>query len=198
MTDHLQADITVAIPTIPTRHQRFRARPPLLTRALASVSSQELQPSGGTSVATDTLHDGAWITRQRALDGVKTKWVAFLDDDDYFHPQHLRVLYDLVTDHNADYAYSWMTGSVPFPKHRGRQFDHSDPHHTTITVLVRTELAKSVGFTGPPEDDPNVAGEDWRFILGCSQAGAKFIGTGEETWHYNSHGRNTSGLPTRW
>jgi glycosyltransferase involved in cell wall biosynthesis len=146
----------------------------------------------------DVDKNGAAVTRQRALDGVYTKWVAFLDDDDYLYPNHIETLLNLVHEHEADVAYSWFTGNNPFPMHRGRQFNPAEPHHTTMTLLVRTELAQAVKFATDHPEGWILPQEDWRFILGCSAAGGKFIGTGDVTWHYRCHANNTSGLAARW
>ncbi len=195
--------ITVAIAAIPTRVNN------LLLEALASVQQQTYPPVGGISVALDANKEGAARTRQRALDAVQTEWVAFLDDDDFWYPQHLAALVELQVDTGADFLYSWFDGNNPFPMHRGRQFNKAEPHHTTMNVMVRTSVAKSAGFLmsdGPLHQD--WMGEDWMFIMRCANitdnfAGSnngevKFAGTGEITWHYRSHGANTSGLPTRW
>lgn len=181
------------MPTIPPR-----VGGGLLQAACDSVRAQTLLPAGGISCALDVDKAGAARTRQRALDAVRTTWVAFLDDDDYFYPSHLETLYNLVSDWNADVAYSWFDGNNPFPMHRGRQFNPEEPHHLTMTLLVRTELAKSVGFATDHPEGWTLPQEDWRFILNCSAAGAKFIGTGDITWHYRCHIQNTSGLPSRW
>jgi glycosyltransferase involved in cell wall biosynthesis len=187
------ADITVVTPTIPPRVCNG-----MLAASNTSVREQTLLPRGGISVALDVDKVGAALTRQRALDSVRTEWVAFLDDDDWLYPSHLEVLYNLVTSHDADYAYSWFDGNDPFPMHRGRQMDPIQPHHTTMTVLVRTDLAMDVGFANHPDAPPAWSGEDWAFTLGCIARGARFIGTDEVTWHYNVHGGNTSGLATTW
>lgn len=188
-----EVPITVATPAIPPRVCNG-----LLQAAADSVSEQTVKPTGGMSVSVDVLKEGPGVVRQRALDAVRTDWTAFLDDDDYFYPHHLERLYGLVKDHDADVAYGWFDGNKPFPMLRGRQFNHDEPHHTTMTLLVRTELAKSIGFTAHHPDGWALPSEDWQFILGCSAAGAKFIGTGDVTWHYRVHGKNTSGLPERW
>lgn len=169
----------------------------MLERAVRSVLAQHLPPRA-LSIVLDTEHAGAAATRQAALEAAQTGWVAFLDDDDWWHPNHLEVLMALVTAHDADYAYSWFEGNNPFPMHRGRQMNPAEPHHTTMNVLVRTELAKKVGFHNHPDAPPEWTGEDWLFTLKCIEAGAKFIGTDIVTWHYNVHGANTSGLGTRW
>lgn len=187
--------VTVAMPVIPPR-----VGSTLLADAVRSVKEQTLPPAGGISCALDVDHYGAAVTRQRALDGVKTPWVAFLDDDDYFYPHHLKELTTLAADADADFVYSWFDGNNPFPAHRGRQFNPDDPHHTTMTVMVRTELAREAGFL-LPGDRPlhqDWMGEDWAFILRCAAAGGRFAGTAEITWHYRVHGSHTSGLPNRW
>jgi hypothetical protein len=185
--------ITVAMPVIPPRVSN------LMARAVASVKAQTFLPSGGLSVALDVDHAGAAVTRQRALDAVQTDWVAFLDDDDTWYPHHLETLCKLQEETDADFLYSWFDGNNPFPMHRGRQMDPNEMHHTTMTVMVRTELAKQSGFHQP--DGPlhqDWAGEDWQFIVRCVNSGAKFAGTGEITWTYQMHGTHTSGRSDRW
>ena len=138
---------------------------------------------------------------------MRTAWVAFLDDDDFFYPQHLQVLYGLAQTFDAVYTYSWFDGNNPFPGHRGKVMDLDNPHHTTMTVLVRTDIAQTAGFLQP--DGPlhqNWSGEDWQFELRCFEeikrrwpgVGQKVVGTDEITWCYAVHGRNTSGLASRW
>jgi len=181
------------MPTIPPR-----VGGTMFNEAVRSVSEQTLPPTGGISVALDVDKRGAAVTRQRALDAVRTEWVAFLDDDDYFYRGHLEMLSNLVRENEADYAYSWFTGNNPFPMHRGRQMNLREPHHTTMTVLVRTELAKEAGFTPHADANEIWPGEDWQFTLRCIELGARFIGTPEVTWHYRVHAGNTSGLAARW
>lgn len=172
----------------------------LLKRAMDSMLAQTLQPAA-YALALDTSHRGAGWTRQDALDMVSPKatpWVTFLDSDDFAYPHHLATHWAMLHDHDADVAYSWFDGNEPFPMHRGRQWNPAEPHHITMTVTVRTELAKEAGFVqkdGPMHQD--WSGEDWQFILKLNEMGAKFIGTGEVTWTYFVHLGNTSGLPTK-
>jgi len=188
-------DVTVVIPSIPPRVGPGG----LLDRAVQSALGQTYPATGGFSVALDVNREGAGRTRDRALRGVRSKWCAFLDDDDTWYPHHLETLTRLLEDSGADYAYSWFDGNNPFPMHRGRQMNVLAPHHTTMTVMVRTELAQEAGFVQP--DGPmhqDWSGEDWQFTLRCIELGAKFIGTGDITWTYNVHTGNTSGLSNRW
>lgn len=179
--------VAVCIPTIPPRVSNG-----LLDRAVQSVFRQYVLPRE-IHIAFDHPGAGAAPTRQAALDMVSPdiEWVAFLDDDDYWYETHLQHLLELAAKHQADFAYSWFTGNDPFPMHRGRQMDPANPHHTTMNVLVRADLARAIGFRG------DSGTEDWRFIQGCVEAGARFAGTSDITWHYEVHEGNTSGRDYR-
>lgn len=182
--------ITVAIPT-----HKARTKSGLLNNALDSVYAQT-RAASAISVAQDVFEEGAARTRQRALDMVSTPWTAFLDSDDEFLPFHLEKLMQCAQDTKADYVFSYFVrarGGDPLG-HFGKPFDPANPHHTTITVLVRTELAKDVGFVNHPDHNPQWAGEDWLWLLGCVERGAKVVHHPEETWVWNRHGGNTSGV----
>jgi glycosyltransferase involved in cell wall biosynthesis len=193
-------DVTVVTPTIPTRERRL-----LLERALASVNAQT-RPPVAASIALDLRREGAWATRDRALRAVDpgvSPWVAFLDDDDEFKPEHLERCLQHAAETGADYVFSWFDTRYCYRRedplgHFGRAFDAADPHHTTVTTVVRTELAQLVGYT-PPDPGDRVGGEDWRFTLDCVAAGAKISHLPERTWFWHhDRGGATAGLPTRW
>jgi len=185
----LPLDVTVAIPAHPAR-----LRSGMLDRALRSVAAQTLPPAG-ISVAVDVAREGAPATRQRALEGVRTPWMACLDSDDEFLPEHLQVLADAAVETGADYLYSWFHGPDPFPQHFGREFDPADPVETTSVILIRTELAREVGYAKIPERLYNT-GEDFRLTLGCVALGAKIVHVPRRTWVWHVGNWNTSGLPT--
>lgn len=185
-------DVTAVIAAIPPRVNGF------LLEAVNGIHAQSVMLAGGISVALDVNREGAARTRQRAINGVDTEWIAFCDDDDFWYPHHIETLLKLQRETGADFLYSWFDGNNPFPMHRGRQFNPAEPHHTTMNVMVRTTIAMTAGFllpNGPLHQD--WMGEDWQFILRCNDLGAKFAGTPEITWHYRTHGQHTSGLP-RW
>lgn len=195
----MRRDVTAVIPTIPPRMKTS------LPLALQSVAAQT-HPVSAISIAVDIERRGAWHTRGRALAQAKTEWVAFLDDDDHWYPQHLERLLVTAEATQADYCFSWFDLGVDCSwsgsgqdslGHFGKPFDPAAPHHTTMTVLVKTELAQAVGFTPPPNPDTDRVGdEDWRFILGCVAQGAKIVHLPERTWSYNCYG-NTAGLARR-
>lgn len=188
--------ITVVIPTIPPR-------PAVLMEAVGSMWLNTVKPNG-FAIAIDADGDGAAFTRNRALMTVNPKdspWVAFLDDDDKVDPDHLEKLVRHAHDTDADFVYSWFRAEGfkdPFPEsHYLNEFDPANPIETTITTLVRTELAQMVGFRAIPERQFN-SGEDYNFVLGCIDLGAKISHLVDRTWTYRHHGFNTSGLASNW
>lgn len=185
----MRPGVTVCIPSIPPRSS-------LLGRAMRSVMDQTYQGNLETIVVVDAWKEGAPRTRQKALDRVRTQWVAFLDDDDTFNQNHLESLLRHAFVEDADYVFSWFEvigGFDPFPQHFGKVYDVNEPHHTTVTTMVRTDLAQSVGFIREGE-----GGEDWQFTLGCIAEGAKISHLPERTWRWYHNSGNTSGLPDRW
>lgn len=186
-------DVTVAIPA----HQA-RVNNGMLSRAFQSVAAQTWSPAA-VSVAIDTGRQGAAATRQRALEGVLTPWVAFLDSDDEFLPEHLERVMGFLEETGADFCYSWFEGTNgfdPFPMNFGKPFDPANPVETTSTIIVKTELAREVRFERLPERLHN-SGEDWRFLTRCIELGAKIVHLPAITWRWNIHSGNTSGLPDR-
>lgn len=195
--------ISIIIPTIPPRVD-------LLARAIESVERQTYR-SFEILTMPDLDHEGPAVIRNRLLDEAKGDFVAFLDDDDAFLPNHLAALVACQAATNADYVYPWYqvmnragrVGHDPMPAFFGKPWDNAQPHQTTIVTLVRAELAKRVRFTPGNGLDPNgshtvVGGEDYRFTLGCMKAGAKIVHHPERTWLWYHHGKNTSGMPDRW
>jgi glycosyltransferase involved in cell wall biosynthesis len=191
--------ITAVIPTIPPRAA-------MLSRTLGSVLAQTL-PVAAVSVAADLNREGAPKTRDRALRAAQTEWVAFSDDDDTWLPEHLAVLTAAAEETGADYVFSYFTIVDPAGKttswdplgYFGKPFNPDRPHQTTITTLVRTELAQQVGFRQPPTNaliDGQRFGEDFQFTLDCVAAGAHIVHVPQRTWLWHHHGGNTSGLPT--
>ncbi|MFG3051914.1 glycosyltransferase family 2 protein [Kitasatospora sp. NPDC048239] len=171
-------------------------------RAVGSILGQSLAPAA-LVVEVDRDRSGAAATRNRGLMKATTEWVAFLDSDDQMKGNHLAELYTWAYATDADYVYSWYEpvgfGFDPLP-HFGKAFDPEQPTQTTITTLVRTELAQAVGFREPP---PGATiggeryGEDFQFTVECLQAGAQIVHLPKRTWLWNCHGGNSSGQPDR-
>lgn len=199
--------ISAIIPAHPAR-----VRNGMLDRAMRSVYYQHRLPDA-VHIAIDLDGQGAAATRQRALDAATTEWVAFLDSDDMWREMHLDHLlaHALVT--GADFVYSWFELLDPNgmlygdkdpifpPTHFSEPFDPENPIETTITTLMRRELAQEIGFkpaVEPGGTNPGAnSGEDRRMTLEAVRRGAKISHLVERTWIWHHHGQNTSGLPTK-
>jgi glycosyltransferase involved in cell wall biosynthesis len=185
--------VTVVIPAHPARVQNG-----MLNRALASIEDQTVQPEH-VIVKYDRKREGAARTRQKGLEEVQTEWVAFLDSDDEWLPQHLEKLYTHALDTGADLVYPWyhvVGGGDPLRAWENVPWDPARPHLTTITVLCKTRIAQSVGFVQESYRKTE-SGEDWYFIRNINAQGAKIVHLPERTWKWHHHGKNSSGLPNR-
>lgn len=197
------SDITVVITTIPQRRA-------LLARALASVGAQTLLPDA-VVIVEDTERLGGARNRQRGLDQAITQYVAHLDDDDEFLPNHLERLRDTIRETGADLVYPWFTvvgGTDPFPWALGKPWDDSDPHQVPVTTLALTGALKDAGgwdggWDVAAADDPGVdsdgnrAGEDYRLILRMIERRMLIHHLPEITWLWHHDSGNTMGLPSR-
>jgi glycosyltransferase involved in cell wall biosynthesis len=202
--------ISVITPVHPTRLKNG-----LFAECLQSIHHQTLLPDAHC-VAIDVDGEGAAATRQKALMQARTDWVAMLDSDDMFLPKHLERMLRFATETGATFVYSWfkilqdfgggnrrvLEEDPIFPAtHYLNPWDPENPIETTITTLVRTDLAQAVGFKALDRGEVN-SGEDRYFTLGCQAAGGKIGHLRRKTWlwrHRTIDGvmMNTSGLPTR-
>lgn len=197
------ADLTVLVTTIPTRQDRLRV-------ALDSIDAQTLKPYD-VVVQMDTEKVGAPGNRDKGIKRVNTNYVALLDDDDYFYPDHLDTLYQAAIDTDADIVYSWFDvegGTDPFPQNFGKPWNPDEPVQTTVTVLAKTAMIRQAG--GYMNTDSlteeelesfsqgNTVGEDFRMVAAANKQGAKIVHVAKRTWAYVHHQSNTSGRPDRW
>lgn len=190
-------DVTFVIPTHPARLSNGMTK-----RAFGSALMQSHTPAG-IVVEVDKYREGAAVTRNRGLQKVTTEWVAFLDSDDQLKKNHLETLVHGAQATGADYLFTWYDAIGfrydPLP-HFGKVFDPENPTQTTITTLVRTELAQEVGFQEVEPGkliDGQRFGEDFQFTLGVIAKGGKIVHIPQRTWLWNAHGLNTSGMPTQ-
>jgi glycosyltransferase involved in cell wall biosynthesis len=191
------ADVTVIIPTIPSRRH-------ILNRAFVSVLSQ-FHPVDNIIIATDHKHEGSAAMRNRALKMVQTTWVAFLDDDDEFMSNHIDELI-ACTDNDVDVVYTGCVVLGPDGKvipqreewgRYGQPFDADllrDHSWLPVTSLCRTSLAQQANFD--PYNGTDY--DDWGFYLSMLDLGARFHHHPVVTWIWHHHGANTSGRGDRW
>jgi glycosyltransferase involved in cell wall biosynthesis len=193
-------EITVCISTIPPRAKKLR-------QALWSVIGQTQQPNA-IVVEFDHLRTGAAATKNRALAQVQTEWVAFLDDDDQFMPEHLEKLSRAQQESDADVIYSMphipqMADTHDPQGRRGLPFDADELRkrsYIQTTSLVRTDLFKRSGGFQIPDQRlyPGSIYDDHGAWLALLDHGAKFFHLPEQTFYWQVDGGNTSGLPSRW
>lgn len=195
--------VTVVIPTIPGREK-------YLERAVESVRKQQ-RPADDLIVEKDVFRTGAAATRNRALKRVETDYVAFLDDDDYLYPNHLRVLMQASDNHNADVFYPipdfknmkdptavFVDGRLRKPWGLEWSRDHEvhmlyRGNFIPVTVLAKTHSVRiAKGFPTPDVwgDRP----EDWGLFRNMLKNGAVFRHVPKMTWCYVGHDKHTKGL----
>jgi len=205
--------ITVVIPTIGPRKDG------LLQRALASVAAQDLQPVE-TIVIEDTEHRGAWWARNEGLQRVRTKWTAFLDDDDELLPTHLRACMMHQETKEADVVYPWFElwimgeyrptaqmlwihkteDPATHINPEGADFDRQAEYrmnYIPVTALVSTRKAVEAGGFKDPNTPgwPHETSEEWALWLRMLERGAKFVHLPQRTWRYHHHGYGTVDTP---
>jgi glycosyltransferase involved in cell wall biosynthesis len=183
-------EITVVIPTHAGRERMLR-------RALWSVLSQTMV-AAAIVVEHDLHREGSAITRNRGLFKVTTEWVAFLDSDDQFLPQHLEILMQAAVETGADVIYPWpqmVGGTDPSPDRFGQPFDGDlmrRRSYIPVTSLVRTKLAQDCGGFHIPDVSPH---DDHGFYLSMLDAGARFVHVPVKSWIWNIHGHGMPGVP---
>lgn len=194
--------VTMVMPVHPARWKTT------MRRAMRSVLSQTV-PVAAMSIAIDIDGEGAGPTRDRALAGVRTEWVAFLDSDDEWHPNHVAELLECAARFGADVVYPecrvihTQLGEIPRTNplfeewgRPGKPFDAEllrEKSYLPVTSLVRTELAQKSSFV-PPDGSHY---DDWGFYLGLLDQGAHFVHLPRITWLWHHGPHNTSGDPTK-
>lgn len=205
--------VTAIITSIPPRASK-------LAQALASVVTQTHQPDE-IITTIDRSRQGPAHQRNRAATQADTDWVAFLDDDDIWYPNHLAVLLDAAASSGADVIYPWFELRGP----RGENINNSDPlfirgerafgrpfddiarenllndgNFIPVTTLVRRSALLDVGgFPQPGSPEwPNPDCEDWGLWQALARQGAQFHHVPHRTWEWRHWGDNTSGRTDRW
>ena len=142
--------LTIIIPTIGR---------PTLRRAIQSVEQQTVPTN--YIVQVDEMEDGAAITRNHAIQTVKTNWVGFCDDDDYLDVHYHEWLkgyknFDLV-------VFSMVRPEgIVIPDHT--DIDRLAYNWVGISFALRTKIAKAFPFQ-------NMIGEDYDLIMRVKAAG---------------------------
>lgn len=162
--------------------------------ALRSVEQQIDVAHVPVVLGVDHAGIGCGAMKNAGIGRATADWVAFLDDDDFYFPRHLRTLLDHHRD--ADIVYSlpliWRgpRQTIPWP---ASPFDPERlrfENYIPCGYMVRRELAVAVG--GFPPRTPEVPYQDWGFLLRMLDAGARFHYVEAWTWAFRWHDGNTS------
>lgn len=181
------APITVVIPHILHRRKE-------LGEALESVARQYTRATEVLVCVDINPHGtlGCSMMCNQGLNGATQPYVAFLADDDFLYPNHLQLLYDAITTHDADIAYSWYENKKGDHVYIFDEFQPWDEdrmrasNYICGTILVKRETALKVGGYPTPgtEEWPDLVAEDWGFLIRMADAGAKVVGVDAKTWEY--------------
>lgn len=189
---------------------------PTLTRALDSVSAQRSRPAEIIVVAAcgsghrplPHVHpdiqsrlvfapDGSRLSRPKAgnagLRATKASWIAFLDDDDEYLPDHLETLWPVAQRFFAAQhtlgrlVYSLAQGILPNGDKAdvyGRSFSFVKIWENTILHTMNAIFHRSLLDDGVAFDESFDIHEDWDFWLQCSQkTGFTFVEKPTTLWH---------------
>ncbi len=183
--------VTLVIPTIASRLE-------LLHRALVSVEAQTYR-AASVIVEPDLDGLGAALTRNRALERVKTPLVAFLDDDDELYPEHLQRCVWYACARGADLVYPGydVEGGVDEVNMFGVVFDPAllrQRNFIPVTVVARTEAVRAAGGFQPHPDSNGKPCEDWGLWLAMAEQGCDIAHLAEKTWRWHVHDGQTAGV----
>ena len=140
---------------------------------------------------------GLPATRNAAIERAETEWIALLDADDLWLPDHLADLVETIARTGADLVHS---GSVLFESDTGADLELRRPDAAALadfprslhegryiiqpaSVALRQELwQRAGGFDAAFQHC-----EDWDMWMRCARVGGKFAYTGRETCRYRKH-----------
>jgi glycosyltransferase involved in cell wall biosynthesis len=169
--------IAVIVTSLPTPE-----RQPLLAEALDSVYAQTRQPDDCV-VGLDFGRMSEIANFNRLIAQTDSEWIAFLHDDDLWHPDHLAVCEKHFADADVVVSRFHLVG---------RPVDTIEPWHTNFDDLRFTNwigspsmvcVRRSVFGVWHPPYGP-YCWNDWANYNRLLAAGARFVDTGEVTVDY--------------
>ena len=172
-------EVTVLTPTIDGRED-------FLKEAKASVEAQTIPARH--LIGKDTKNSkGPAAVRNRLAARAKTKYIAFLDDDDLLDPDHLEVLLRAIKADKADMAYSWCRADgADLNVNRWQQgWDARRIRKTNwipVTVMVRKSSFDRIGGF-PTAGDINAV-DDWELWKLMAIHDYKVVCVEKVTWTY--------------
>jgi glycosyltransferase involved in cell wall biosynthesis len=142
--------------------------------------------------ALDKHHGGGgYGPRNLAIENSDLPFIAYLDDDNWYEPQHLMVLRDLILSKNVDLVYSgsylWKNSGTQRTSIRCFQDEPALGKIDTCEILHTRKIIRHVsGWRHDGSDfgrgptNPN----DWDLVSRMLEAGASWASTGIPTTNY--------------
>ncbi len=144
------------------------------------------------------MNRGLTTTRNTAMAAAEAKWIAILDSDDLWTPDHLQTLWARASAGDAELVHG---GSVLFDSETGRDLEVRAPDTRAVaelpvslwegryiiqpsSVLLAKALWEKVG--GFNSEFQHL--EDREMWMRCARAGARIGYTGRDTCRYRKHG----------
>lgn len=185
--------ITVITASIPERRR-------LLAETIESVQLQ-IPPVEAHLIRVQQPPPGALSSVHLAeqhnalLTAVDTEWVATLNDDDIYFPDHTEKIRPYL-EQDADVVYSWAKNEHDYLRIDVSDWTSSQVAHRLEqgnfireAVTFRTELLRRVGGWADEYRDgvfteTGLPYEDWDLLIRLARAGARFRCVPFETWEY--------------
>lgn len=157
--------------------------------------------AGGTQPVRYLRHEqnrGLTNTRNTGIAAARAEWIAILDSDDLWTPEHLATCWERVQSGAVDLVHG---GSILFESETGAEVERRAPDAQAVADFPRSLfesryaiqpssalLARSLWerVSGFNPDFQHV--EDREMWLRCARAGGRFAYTGRETCRYRKHG----------
>jgi hypothetical protein len=135
-------------------------------------------------IGVDYRRSGGAAMLNRVIDGVTTKWVFPLADDDLIDPSCIEKLLAKAEETDADMVYPWcrVTGRGGWnPNSHYDEVRLKRDNYIPATVLIKTEVVQSVGGY------PDVVCEDHGMWLKLLETKRKIVCLPEVLWTYRFH-----------
>ena len=142
-------------------------RPKLLENCLRMMKNQTLQPAIISIVNFKPISDACDITARyrhgyEKLKGRNLDMIAFIENDDWYSPDYLRIMADKWADH---YFPDLLGLNHTIYYHIGR-FEHFTMHHITRSSAMNTVIKPDLNFDWGQDNNPYADVWLWNLLKG--------------------------------
>lgn len=149
---------------------------------------------------------GPSAARNTAMDAAKGEYIAFLDADDFWTPDHLENACSVLDSGKADLAYSDLFVFYETPSGEMKLLPRNTTEvknppqdlfqrnfiNTSAAVITRRLMEATGGF-----DESLWAGEDWDYWIRAAALGFEIASTGKQTYYYRKSAGSLSSTPAK-